>query len=127
MKGCEYAPWDPCFLIRREPIPFFNFRLANWVSGGADPAANTTTNSSVVDVGYYLSIYGSVAVANTVFSLVSMLPNFFYLVVAARLDRVFALRKLFEDSLIFSGKAVSLPERGTPEKLFTWVGSGLTR
>jgi len=44
-----------------------HFRLANWVS---NVKTNATDNSTDVDVDFYLAIYGTVAVANTVFSVV---------------------------------------------------------
>ena len=44
------------------------FRLANWVSNGSSSTVNATSNTT--DVTFYLSVYGSVAVANTVFSLI---------------------------------------------------------
>lgn len=46
---------------------FVESRLANWVS---NVNVNATTNSTDVDVDFYLAIYASVAVANTVFSVV---------------------------------------------------------
>jgi hypothetical protein len=38
---------------------------------------------------------------------------------------VFGLGKLLQPSLMFAGKARSLPKSRAPERYFTWVGSAL--
>jgi hypothetical protein len=40
---------------------------------------------------------------------------------------VFVLGRLFQLILVLVGKPKSLPYSGTPERCFTWVGSGRTR
>ncbi len=39
------------------------------------------------------------------------------------IDRAFIPGEPFQPSLMFHGKARSLPKRGAPERCFTWVGS----